>query len=71
MEMDKQAEITKKKSSTMLTKPAIPPKYQMKPAPIIATTTRMQALVIGIRTSVGAAHWPQFKEKGARPWRER
>uniref|UniRef100_A0A915JVR8 Uncharacterized protein n=1 Tax=Romanomermis culicivorax TaxID=13658 RepID=A0A915JVR8_ROMCU len=50
MEMDKEAKMKEKKSLTMLTKPAIPPKYQMEPAPIIATTTMMQAPVVGIRT---------------------
>uniref|UniRef100_A0A915JY95 Uncharacterized protein n=1 Tax=Romanomermis culicivorax TaxID=13658 RepID=A0A915JY95_ROMCU len=55
MEMDKKAEMKKKKDSVMRTKPAIPPKYQMKPAPIIAATTTMQPPVAGIRTLLGAA----------------
>uniref|UniRef100_A0A915JQN6 Uncharacterized protein n=1 Tax=Romanomermis culicivorax TaxID=13658 RepID=A0A915JQN6_ROMCU len=50
MEMDKQAQMKKKKSLTTLMKPAVPPKYHMKLAPIIARTTTMQALVIGIQT---------------------
>uniref|UniRef100_A0A915I8P2 Uncharacterized protein n=1 Tax=Romanomermis culicivorax TaxID=13658 RepID=A0A915I8P2_ROMCU len=32
MEMEKKAEMKKKKGSIMPTKPAIPPKYQMKPS---------------------------------------
>uniref|UniRef100_A0A915KWP6 Uncharacterized protein n=1 Tax=Romanomermis culicivorax TaxID=13658 RepID=A0A915KWP6_ROMCU len=55
METDKKAKMKKKTSSITSTKPAIPPKYQMKPAPIIATTTMMQPPVVGIRTSLGAA----------------
>uniref|UniRef100_A0A915J6J4 Uncharacterized protein n=1 Tax=Romanomermis culicivorax TaxID=13658 RepID=A0A915J6J4_ROMCU len=55
IEMDKQAEMKKKKSSTMLIQPAVPPKYQMKPGPIITTTTGMQAPAISIRTWLGAA----------------
>uniref|UniRef100_A0A915KBG7 Uncharacterized protein n=1 Tax=Romanomermis culicivorax TaxID=13658 RepID=A0A915KBG7_ROMCU len=46
IEMDKQAEMRKKKSLTTLMKPAVPPKYQIKSAPIIATM--MQAPVVEI-----------------------
>uniref|UniRef100_A0A915J0X1 Uncharacterized protein n=1 Tax=Romanomermis culicivorax TaxID=13658 RepID=A0A915J0X1_ROMCU len=35
MEMDKRAEEKKGKDTTTLTKPAVPPKYQMTPAPTI------------------------------------
>uniref|UniRef100_A0A915J084 Uncharacterized protein n=1 Tax=Romanomermis culicivorax TaxID=13658 RepID=A0A915J084_ROMCU len=55
MEMDKKAEIKKKKDLITPTKLAIPPKYRMKLALIIATTTRMQPPVAGIRTTLGAA----------------
>uniref|UniRef100_A0A915HR44 Uncharacterized protein n=1 Tax=Romanomermis culicivorax TaxID=13658 RepID=A0A915HR44_ROMCU len=57
MEMNRKAEEKKRKDTMMPTKPAVPPKYQMKPAPIIdlATTTTMQPPVVGIRTSLGAA----------------
>uniref|UniRef100_A0A915L9E3 Uncharacterized protein n=1 Tax=Romanomermis culicivorax TaxID=13658 RepID=A0A915L9E3_ROMCU len=53
--MDRQAELKKKKSSTMPTQPAILSKFQMKPALIIATTSPIQARTTGIRTSLGAA----------------
>uniref|UniRef100_A0A915J604 Uncharacterized protein n=1 Tax=Romanomermis culicivorax TaxID=13658 RepID=A0A915J604_ROMCU len=43
MEMDKKTEMKKKKNTTTLTQRAIPPKYQIKLAQIIATTTRIQA----------------------------
>uniref|UniRef100_A0A915IA53 Uncharacterized protein n=1 Tax=Romanomermis culicivorax TaxID=13658 RepID=A0A915IA53_ROMCU len=52
--MDKQAELKKKKSLTMPTQLAVPPKYQIKLAPIIATTTARQASTISIGTSLGA-----------------
>uniref|UniRef100_A0A915KV04 Uncharacterized protein n=1 Tax=Romanomermis culicivorax TaxID=13658 RepID=A0A915KV04_ROMCU len=57
IEMDKRAEEKKRKDAMMLTKPAVPPEYQMTPAPIIATTTTMttQPPANGIRTSLGAA----------------
>uniref|UniRef100_A0A915J9F8 Uncharacterized protein n=1 Tax=Romanomermis culicivorax TaxID=13658 RepID=A0A915J9F8_ROMCU len=53
--MDKQAEMKKKKSSTMPIQPAVPVKYQMRAVPIIATTTAMQVPAIGIQTLLGAA----------------
>uniref|UniRef100_A0A915JXT5 Uncharacterized protein n=1 Tax=Romanomermis culicivorax TaxID=13658 RepID=A0A915JXT5_ROMCU len=57
MEMDKRDEEKKRKDAITLTKPAVPPKYQMMLAPIIAitTTATTQLSVIGIRTSLGAA----------------
>uniref|UniRef100_A0A915HKT2 Uncharacterized protein n=1 Tax=Romanomermis culicivorax TaxID=13658 RepID=A0A915HKT2_ROMCU len=50
MEMDKRAEEKKCKDAMMLTKPAVPPKYQMTSALIIAitTTTTTQPPVVGI-----------------------
>uniref|UniRef100_A0A915IQC4 Uncharacterized protein n=1 Tax=Romanomermis culicivorax TaxID=13658 RepID=A0A915IQC4_ROMCU len=42
--MDKQTKLKKKKSPTMPTQLAIPPKFQMKPA-LIINTTRRQAPV--------------------------
>uniref|UniRef100_A0A915HIX9 Uncharacterized protein n=1 Tax=Romanomermis culicivorax TaxID=13658 RepID=A0A915HIX9_ROMCU len=48
MEMDKKAEMKKKKDWITPTKPAIPPKYQMKPAAIMVPTTMMQPPVAGI-----------------------
>uniref|UniRef100_A0A915JHG3 Uncharacterized protein n=1 Tax=Romanomermis culicivorax TaxID=13658 RepID=A0A915JHG3_ROMCU len=55
--MDKRAKEKKHKDVMTLTNPAVPPKYQMMPAPMVAmtTTTTTQPLVIGIRTSLGAA----------------
>uniref|UniRef100_A0A915KJU0 Uncharacterized protein n=1 Tax=Romanomermis culicivorax TaxID=13658 RepID=A0A915KJU0_ROMCU len=53
MEMDKKAEEKKRKDATTLTKPAVPPKYKMTLAPIIATRT--QPPVVGIQTTLGAA----------------
>uniref|UniRef100_A0A915JY82 Uncharacterized protein n=1 Tax=Romanomermis culicivorax TaxID=13658 RepID=A0A915JY82_ROMCU len=38
MEMDRKAEEKKQKDAMTLTKPDVPHKYQMRPAPIIATT---------------------------------
>uniref|UniRef100_A0A915KN54 Uncharacterized protein n=1 Tax=Romanomermis culicivorax TaxID=13658 RepID=A0A915KN54_ROMCU len=57
MEMDKRAEEKKGKEAMTLTKPAVPPKYQITLALIIAmtTTATTQPLVIGIQTSLGAA----------------
>uniref|UniRef100_A0A915HT39 Uncharacterized protein n=1 Tax=Romanomermis culicivorax TaxID=13658 RepID=A0A915HT39_ROMCU len=57
MEMDKRAEEKKRKDAMMLTKLAVPLKYQMTLAPIIAITTTptTQPLVVGIRTLLGAA----------------
>uniref|UniRef100_A0A915KMN2 Uncharacterized protein n=1 Tax=Romanomermis culicivorax TaxID=13658 RepID=A0A915KMN2_ROMCU len=57
MEMDKRAEEKKGKDAMTLTKPAVPPKYQITRALIIAmtTTATTQPLVIGIQTSLGAA----------------
>uniref|UniRef100_A0A915IN98 Uncharacterized protein n=1 Tax=Romanomermis culicivorax TaxID=13658 RepID=A0A915IN98_ROMCU len=57
MEMDERAEEKKRKDGMTLTEPAVPPKYQMMPAPIIAmtTTTTTQPTVIGIGTLLGAA----------------
>uniref|UniRef100_A0A915JG67 Uncharacterized protein n=1 Tax=Romanomermis culicivorax TaxID=13658 RepID=A0A915JG67_ROMCU len=55
MEMDKKAEMKKKKGSITLKKLDIPPKYQMKPALIITATTTMQPPVVGIRMTLGAA----------------
>uniref|UniRef100_A0A915JV95 Uncharacterized protein n=1 Tax=Romanomermis culicivorax TaxID=13658 RepID=A0A915JV95_ROMCU len=56
MEMDKKTKEKKRKDATTLTKRAIPPKYQMTPALIIAmtTTATTQPPVIGIQTSLGA-----------------
>uniref|UniRef100_A0A915HJS3 Uncharacterized protein n=1 Tax=Romanomermis culicivorax TaxID=13658 RepID=A0A915HJS3_ROMCU len=57
MKMDKRAEEKKCKDAMRLMKLAVPPKYQMTPAPIIAITTTVttQPPVIRIRTSLGAA----------------
>uniref|UniRef100_A0A915KIT9 Uncharacterized protein n=1 Tax=Romanomermis culicivorax TaxID=13658 RepID=A0A915KIT9_ROMCU len=55
MEMDRQAKLKKKKSSTTPTQPAILPKFQMKPAPIITTAGPTQGQAARIRTSLGAA----------------
>uniref|UniRef100_A0A915L4K2 Uncharacterized protein n=1 Tax=Romanomermis culicivorax TaxID=13658 RepID=A0A915L4K2_ROMCU len=57
MEMDKRAKEKKRKDAMMLTKPAVPPKYQMTPALIISMTTAAttQPSVIGIQTLLGAA----------------
>uniref|UniRef100_A0A915KYN3 Uncharacterized protein n=1 Tax=Romanomermis culicivorax TaxID=13658 RepID=A0A915KYN3_ROMCU len=59
MEMEKQAELKKKKTSTVPTIPAIPPKFKMKLALIIATAGPMQGQPIGIQTSLGAAQSEQ------------
>uniref|UniRef100_A0A915KRQ2 Uncharacterized protein n=1 Tax=Romanomermis culicivorax TaxID=13658 RepID=A0A915KRQ2_ROMCU len=55
--MDKRAEEKKCKDAMMLAKTAVPPKYHMTPAPIIAltTTATTQPTVIGIGMSLGAA----------------
>uniref|UniRef100_A0A915JSD5 Uncharacterized protein n=1 Tax=Romanomermis culicivorax TaxID=13658 RepID=A0A915JSD5_ROMCU len=55
IEMDKKAEMKKKKSSIMPTKWAVLPKYQMKPALIIEATMMTQPPVVGIQTLLGAA----------------
>uniref|UniRef100_A0A915IAD3 Uncharacterized protein n=1 Tax=Romanomermis culicivorax TaxID=13658 RepID=A0A915IAD3_ROMCU len=55
IEMDKHAESKKKKSSVMMTQPAVPLKYQMKLALLIIMTTTMQAPTTRIQTSLGAA----------------
>uniref|UniRef100_A0A915IY43 Uncharacterized protein n=1 Tax=Romanomermis culicivorax TaxID=13658 RepID=A0A915IY43_ROMCU len=55
MEMDRKVEQKKQKDTMTPTKPAVPPKYQMKLEPIIATATTMtmQPQVVGIQMSLG------------------
>uniref|UniRef100_A0A915JHF2 Uncharacterized protein n=1 Tax=Romanomermis culicivorax TaxID=13658 RepID=A0A915JHF2_ROMCU len=60
MEMDKKAEMKKKKGSITLTKGAISPKYQMKPVLIIATTTMMQPQ--SLKSHLQAV-WAKFSNK--------
>uniref|UniRef100_A0A915L3F7 Uncharacterized protein n=1 Tax=Romanomermis culicivorax TaxID=13658 RepID=A0A915L3F7_ROMCU len=50
MEMDRKTGEKKRKDAMTPTKLAVPPKYQMRPAPIIAmtTTARTQPPVVGI-----------------------
>uniref|UniRef100_A0A915HUG2 Uncharacterized protein n=1 Tax=Romanomermis culicivorax TaxID=13658 RepID=A0A915HUG2_ROMCU len=55
--MDKKAEIKEIKCSITPTKTAVPPKYQMKPARIIAATRMRQSPVAGIRTFVITREW--------------